>query len=170
MPTATLGPQDGTVEIHTYREGVAQKVGHDLVIEVGAWSATVETADSGGLSTVTFEVDTTSLQVREGRNGLKPLSDKDRGEIRKTISAKILHDKPIAFRSTAVDGSTVSGELTIDGTARPASFTLDVTPGRARGTLAVTQTEFGITPYKALMGALKVRDEVQVVIDVTLPA
>jgi polyisoprenoid-binding protein YceI len=170
MPAVKLGPGDGTVEVHTYREGAAKKVGHDLVIDVRAWSATVDTEAGGGLSAVSFEVDSTSLHVREGNNGLKPLSDKDRIEIRKTIDAKILHGSPITFRSSGVDGSTISGELTIDGTTRPASFTLAVADGRAAGTLIVTQTEFGITPYKALMGALKVRDEVEVVLDIKLPA
>lgn len=170
MGNSQLGPADGSVEVHTYREGLAQKVGHDLIIEVRSWSATVDTADDGTLTAATLDVDSTSLHVREGRNGLKPLSDKDRGEIRKSIAGKILHDRPITFRSTAVSGSSVSGDLTIDGTTRPASFALDLDGGRARGTLTITQSEFGITPYKALMGALKVRDDIDVVLDVQIRA
>ena len=165
-----LGPQDGSVQVKTYREGFAQKVGHDLVIDVAVWSADVETGVDGALEAVSLEVDSTSLQVREGRNGVKPLTDKDRGEIRRTIEAKILHGRPITFRSTGVAGSTVSGELTIDGTTRPASFPLEISGGRVRGTLPVTQTEFGIAPYKGFLGALKVRDTVEVVLDVGLAA
>jgi len=170
MATNQLGPADGTVEVHTYREGVAQKIGHDLIIEVRDWSATVETAADGTLAGATLEVDATSLHVREGRNGLKPLSDKDRADIRSSIDKKILHGKPISFRSTGLDGAALTGELTIDGTARPASFAIELAGGRVRGTLPVTQSTFGITPYKAFMGALKVRDTVEVVLDVRLPA
>jgi hypothetical protein len=34
----------------------------------------------------------------------------------------------------------------------------------------VTQSEWGIKPYKAMMGVLKVRDDVDIVLDVALPA
>ncbi len=168
-----LGPADGTLELHTYREGVAQKIGHDLILAVGAWSATADVADGGALTALTLEVDPHSLSVREGHNGLKPLSDKDISEIGKNIDEKVLLGKPIGFRSDAVEtvgGLTVRGGLTIVGTERPASFELTLgEDGRVNGKLAVTQSEWGIKPYKAMMGALKVRDEVELVVDVRLP-
>ena len=34
----------------------------------------------------------------------------------------------------------------------------------------MTQSEWGIKPYRGLMGALKVRDTIEVVLDVTLPS
>ena len=36
------GPDNASLHVHTYREGVAAKVGHDLIIEVTRWEATVE--------------------------------------------------------------------------------------------------------------------------------
>ena len=66
-------------------------------------------------------------------------------------------------------GSAVNGELTLNSTTRPASFTLELADGRVRGVLTVVQSDFGITPYKGLMGALKVRDEVEIALDVALP-
>jgi polyisoprenoid-binding protein YceI len=33
--TPTVAPDSGTLRVHTYREGMAQKVGHDLIIDVG---------------------------------------------------------------------------------------------------------------------------------------
>jgi polyisoprenoid-binding protein YceI len=166
---------NGTVQVRTYREGIAQKVGHDLIIDVARWQATVEIAADGNVSAVALEVDTRSLGVREGMNGLKPLTDKDRADIGKTIQEKILRGQPITFRSSAVEpGSgrlTVRGDLTIVGTTRPASFELILTPeGRVSGTLPVTQSEWGIKPYRGLLGALKVRDTIEVVLDVALPS
>ena len=35
---ARYGPDTGKLEVHTYREGVAAKVGHDLIIEVTKWA------------------------------------------------------------------------------------------------------------------------------------
>jgi polyisoprenoid-binding protein YceI len=169
-----VGPGTGTVQVRTYREGLAQKAGHDLIIEVGQWSATVVIGDEGAPSSVELEVDPRSLQVREGLHGVKPLSDKDRSEIRKQIDEKVLRAQPIAFRSTAVESSdgqlTVRGELTVAGMTRPGSFGLDLAAdGRVSGTLPVTQSEWGIKPYRGFMGALKVRDTVEVIIDVRLP-
>ncbi len=56
-------------------------------------------------------------------------------------------------------------------TTRPAAFDIDVSgDGRVAGTLPVTQSEWDIKPYKALMGTLKVRDTVEIVLDVQLSA
>jgi hypothetical protein len=42
--------------------------------------------------------------------------------------------------------------------------------GRVRGTMPVTQSEWGIKPYRGMLGALKVRDTIEVVLDVPLTA
>jgi polyisoprenoid-binding protein YceI len=173
--THPLGPADGSLRVHTYREGVAQKVGHDLIIDCRDWRATVEVTEQGEPGSITLEVDPSSLHVLEGHRGVKPLTDKDRAEIRSNIAEKILLAKPISFASSEAelrDGRlALRGELTIAGATRPAAFELDIgeLDGRARGTLVVTQSEWGIKPYRAFMGALKVRDSVEIVLDVRLP-
>jgi hypothetical protein len=53
------------------------------------------------------------LQVREGLRGVKPLANKDRVDLGKTIDENILGGRPIAFRSTAVEPG--NGELTVHG-------------------------------------------------------
>ena len=172
--THRLDANSGTLQVRTYREGMAQRAGHDLVIDVGRWEATVEVGDDGRLAAVELEADSDSLHVREGLHGIKPLTDRDRAEIRKTIREKILAGGPIEFRSTAIEPSdgrlTVHGELELAGRSRPARFELETAAdGRVRGTLPVTQSEWGIKPYRGLMGALKVRDTIEVVLDVPLP-
>ena len=161
--THRFGPENGSLLVKTYREGMAAKVGHDLVIEVTDWSATVD--ESG----VALDADPRSLHVREGVRGVKPLTDHDRDEIRGTIDKKVLGGQPISFRSTAVEGDsslTVTGELSMAGRTRPVTARLEVdADGRVTGTIPVTQSEWGIKPYRGLMGALKVRDEVEIVID-----
>ena len=173
--THRVGGDNGTLQVRTYREGLAQKVGHDLIIDVGKWDVGAEVAEDGTLSAVQLNADPHSLHVREGLHGVKPLTDKDRADIRKTIDDKVLQGRPIAFRSTAVEpdngGLTVRGELELAGTKRPASFELSAAAdGRVRGTLPVTQSEWGIKPYRGMMGALKVRDTIEVVLDVPLPS
>jgi hypothetical protein len=164
---AQLGPEDGSLVVKTYREGVAAKVGHDLVIDVTRWQATLDG------DRVELTADPRSLRVREGVRGVKPLTDKDRDDILKNIDQKILHGQPIAFSGTARDEGgalAVEGELTMAGSSRPVRARLDAAGGRAGGTIALTQSEWGIKPYRGLMGALKVRDDLEVVLDVRLPA
>jgi len=175
MATHQLGPDTGTLKVKTYREGVAQKIGHDLVIEVERWEAQVELGPDNALESIRLSADSGSLQVLEGNKGLKPLTDKDRRDIRGSIDEKVLRGKPIVFESSAIataGGSvTVEGKLTIAGETREALFELQRgDDGRIHGTLPVAQGEWGIKPYRGLMGALKVRDEVEIVIDARLPA
>jgi polyisoprenoid-binding protein YceI len=172
--THELGPVNGSITVRTYREGMAQKVGHDLILEAAQWRASVEVGEDNQPSAIELEVDARSLQVREGLHGLKPLSDKDRSDIRKNIDDKILRGEPISFRSSEIRSTAgklaVNGELTLAGTPNQVAFELETRPdGRVSGTLPVTQSEWGIKPYRGLMGALKVRDDVEVVIDVRLP-
>src|SRR5947209_1066314 len=172
--THQLGPGNGTLRVNTYREGMAQKVGHDLVIDVRNWRATVEVTPGGEPGSIMLEADPTSCLVLEGRRGIKPLTDKDRSDIRSTIDQKVLLGKPITFVSGAVEHRDsqleARGELTLAGTTRPAAFALTLDDdGRAHGALVVTQSEWGIKPYRGLMGALKVRDAVEIVFDVRLP-
>ena len=135
----TMGPQNAALQVKTYREGMAQKVGHDLILDVTRWAAQVQL--NGASSSIMLECDSSSLQVREGVNGVKPLSDKDREEIVKTINEKILRKQPIRFRSTTMEpkavGYGVQGELAIGSESRPVSFDLKVAGGRISGIVTV---------------------------------
>jgi polyisoprenoid-binding protein YceI len=165
-----LGPGDGTLSVRTGRSGAAAKAGHDLLIEVTAWEATV---DVGEDTTVQLTADPASLRVREGSGGIQSLGDDDIANIHETIEGEVLEGRDIAFRSSAVsagDGAlAVEGELTLGGTTRPLAFELTVDDGRLRGSAVVTQTDFGMKPYSTLFGALKVADDVTVEIDCALP-
>ena len=58
---------------------------------------------------------------------------------------------------------TVTGDLTLVGGRTPIEFELAVDPeGGIAGTAVVKQSDWGIKPYSALFGALKVKDEVEV--------
>jgi hypothetical protein len=169
--THRLGPGNGSLVVMTYREGMASKVGHDLILDVADWSAELVIGEQ---SSLTLRADPRSLQVREGRNGLKPLSDKDRAEIVKNIERKILGTDEIAFASNRVtpgaDGATldIEGDLTMAGATRPVRAEVDAGEGRLRAALVLTQSAWGITPYRGLMGALKVRDDVEIVAEARL--
>jgi YceI-like domain len=172
-----LGPDNGRVILRTSRAGLAALAGHDLTIEVTRWSAQVEVPDeeAGGIAaaTVTAELDLGSLAVREGTGGAKPLTDRDRGEIKKTMRG-IMGDGEATFASSRIvrvgaSGGAVEGTLTINGKTRPARLQVsEPAPGRYRGTATVVQSAYGIKPYVGFFGALKLRDEVGVEFEVNL--
>ena len=96
---------------------------------------------------------------------MQSLGDDDKADIRTTIDDDVLKGRAIAFRSTEVTGAdgrlSVQGELTLAGTTRPLAFDLALgDDGRVTGTAVVKQSDWGIKPYSALFGALKVADEV----------
>jgi polyisoprenoid-binding protein YceI len=169
------GPGSGSLLVKTYREGMAAKAGHDLVFEVARWEATVEIADRAEGSAVELTADPRSLEIREALHGLKPLTAGDRAEIGRIIDEKVLRGRPIAFRSTAVRAAgaggalDVEGELTLAGATRPVTMRLAMAADdRLTGTATLRQSDWGIKPYRGLMGALKVRDEVEVEIHTAL--
>jgi polyisoprenoid-binding protein YceI len=175
--TYALGPDDGTLWLRTGRTGAAAKAGHDLLIHVTSWEARLEVGADPADTSIALDVDATSLRVREGTGGMKPLGDDDRGNIEQTIGDEIVKRREITFRSTRVQpaadrgGLGVQGDLTLLGTTRPIAFDLAVDGDRTLSAVAVVkQTDWGIKPYSALFGALKVADEVEVGIDVDLPA
>jgi polyisoprenoid-binding protein YceI len=166
----TLGPDSGQLMIKTSRTGLGARAGHDLTIEVTRWQAeaTVGSADVAR-SSVTVEFDADSFEVRTGTGGVKPLTDADRAEIRKTIREEILRtgEHPvITFRSTRVTGApesfSIDGDLTITGETRPLTVQGQLTGDHVEGSAAVVQSRWGIRPYSAFFGALKLRDEVTV--------
>jgi polyisoprenoid-binding protein YceI len=173
--TYRLGPEDGTLSVRTKRTGAAAKAGHDLVIHVTAWEATLEVGDDAADTSIELNVDGASLHVREGTGGLQSLGDGDKASIRQTIDDDVLKRQAISFRSTAVTGAdaslTVQGELMLAGTTRPLAFDLALgDDGTLSAVAVVKQTDWGMKPYSALFGALKVADEVEVAIDARLPS
>ncbi len=176
----TLGPGDGTVLVRTGREGAAARVGHDLTLIAERWSATVRVdAAAPARSTVRASVDAGSLVVREARGGPIGLTEAQKKEIEQNVREKVLRcdrHPTIRFRSTAVESDgrsgTVTGDLTIGRRTRRAVLQLHVARSQAprvTATAAIVQTDFGIAPYTALLGALRVKDEVELAIEVHLP-
>lgn len=169
----TLGPDTGTLQVRTSREGAYAKAGHDLVMDVMGWDGVLDVA--GDAVSLQLTCDPRSLRVRWGFNGATSLSDKDRSDISNTIDSKVLRGAPIRFRSSAVrsrgDALLITGDLEIGSATSTISFELRTSPDgtRADAVAIVTQSDFGMKPYSAMLGTLKVRDAVEIVARATLP-
>lgn len=168
-----LGPEHGTLTLHTGRAGAAAKVGHDLTLAVTEWSATVDPQTH-----LTLTADLTSLTVVRGEGGLKPLSEKDKTTIL-GHAADRLHAAEHPTVTVAIGGptattGTVEGTVTIAGQSRQVPIDIVVTdpgadPVHVVATATVLQSAFGIKPYSGLMGTLKVADAVRVEVDLRVP-
>jgi polyisoprenoid-binding protein YceI len=175
--TYNLGPGNGTLSVKTKRTGAAAKAGHDLVIHVTSWEATLEVGEDLSQTTVTLDADGASLRVREGTGGMQKLGEDDKSSIHKSIDDDVLKRRQISFRSTGVqataDGSklAVQGELTLVGQTRPVEFDLAFgADGELTGSALVKQSNWGIKPYSTLFGALKVADDVELELELELDA
>ena len=171
-----LGPDTATLSIRTKKAGAAAMAGHNLLIEVTDWNATLELAGDPGQAQIALSADSASLKVLEGTGGAMTLDDEHRASIEQTIDDEILKRTPIEFRSTSIEpagaGGTfaVAGELELAGKRGPITFELAIADdGALTGSAVVKQTRWGIKPYSALFGTLKVIDEVTVEIAAKVP-
>jgi polyisoprenoid-binding protein YceI len=175
--THKLGPDNAVLQVRTGRHGAAAKAGHDLVIEVAAWEATLVVGEDQDRISLELRADAGSLRVREGTGGVQELTDEDKAEIGETIVNEVLGEQPIEFRSTDAHASEggrrlrVAGELEMAGARHPLEFGLSVSrDGEISGGATLKQTDWGIEPYSTLFGALKVQDEVAVVAEARVSA
>lgn len=153
------------VVIFTFKEGLFSAVAHDLKLEI-----TRLTVDVDGAS-VRAEFDPGSLRVitpmKDGAENPNAIPRLLYGEIEKNTFADVLEVKrypTISFASTAITETEVVGQLTLHGKTKEVR-------GRRAGQTAefsLDQRDFGIKPFSAMLGALKVKPVVTV--QVTLPA
>ena len=163
------------MKVRTGVAGSASRMGHRLVLNVEDWSAEVTVTDGVPVA-VTFRADLDSLQVESGSGGVTPLTVVDKQVIRRN-AAKVLEVADygeVTFTSAEVtmadDEVTVTGDLTIHGVTQSLTAVLTRDGDRLTASVPVVQTDFGIRPYSAMLGQLKVSDEVAVDVDVTVPA
>ncbi len=169
--THQIGPSNGSVTIKTGREGAAAKAGHDLTLEATSWDGTLEIGDN---NSVQLNVDPASIEVVSGTGGAKPLGDKDKADIKKSITGKVLGSSQISFKSSEVQADNgslnVKGDLSVAGGSDSVNIPCTVSEdGTVRGSITLSQSSFGIKQFKALMGALKVSDQVEIQIEAKLP-
>jgi polyisoprenoid-binding protein YceI len=162
--------------LRTGRDGLAATAGHDLTIAVTHWSGELTVDEDGTPSGLDVTIDLTSLAVREGTGGLKPLTDRDRRDIVSNARKVIGIDRfpqatfgQASFQPGTDGGGTITGTLNLAGQSGPVELQVSrVGEDHYHATGSVVQSAFGIKPYSGFFGALKVRDAVDLEIDVDL--
>lgn len=159
--------QAGTeLVIDTFREGVLSALGHDLRIAAERFELRVERGE------LTGSVELSSLHVigciRHGRLDRGAPSPGDRAEIEQRMRGEILGVSQHARASVRGTVRETSGAWTVDGTlelrGRSERFSARVTQSAEQLTASVElrPSRFGIAPFRALGGALRIADRVVV--------
>jgi polyisoprenoid-binding protein YceI len=157
----------------TFKEGLLSAVAHDLELAVEhvhvEWSSEAVRA--------TFDLRSVRVlhAMVAGRPAPDVLSPHDREKIARTIANDVLKTEryPEArFQSSAVnardDGYVVRGLLTLVGRSEEISADVRRVGSRYATELVLDQCRFGITPYSAMLGTLKLKPEV--IVRLSIPA
>jgi hypothetical protein len=156
-----------------YKEGLLSAVGHNVRLQVDRFEVRID--DDG----VEAEFEAASLRaicaVKDGHDDHGALSDKDKdtiaGYVRKDILETGRHPR-IIFRSTEFDRDedeiAIEGELELHGETRDIELVAAREGSEWVARVRIRQPDFGIRPFKALMGALKIKPEVDV--ELRIPA
>ncbi len=168
LPRIVLRDGDVTCDLFTHRDGVLASVGHDLRLRATRSTVTLDLA----AGTVDALIDAASITVvcaREGdRDAPGALSEADRRKIDGALRDDVLrvqrHPTVRVRARFARDGDrvTLDGALTIASVERPLRVEARLDGGRWCVEHTLDQGDFGIKPFSALMGALKVRRDVTV--------
>lgn len=154
--------------VFTYKDGLLSKVAHDLKIKVSRFSVDVDDTK------ISAELDPASLRVvaavHDGVDDPKALSEPDKDKIASQIQKEVLETDQhpsIRFVSTKVarrpdGGYSITGDLTLHGTTRPISTETRLEGGKQVAEVEIDQPDYGVVPFKAMMGTLKVKPVVRV--------
>ena len=155
--------------VYTYKEGLLSAVAHDLAIRVERFEIDV---DEGTLA-LRARFEAASLRVvgpvRGGVTQADGLGTSDRSKIEQSIVEDVLHvgeHASIAFVSSSVatNGASyaIEGDLTLHGRTRRVAFVARPEGDRMVAEIRLHQPDFGIKPFSAMLGALKIKPDVTV--------
>ena len=162
VPTFDASAVDCRVNV--FVDGMASSFGHDATLRVTNLSLDVGQDDG-----VTADFDPSSLRV------VNDISDSNRRDIEKNAQKSLEPRKypKIQFRSVKVvrDGTRarIEGDLTLHGVTNPISLDAHDDGKRWNAKVVLDQRKYGIKPFSAMLGALKIKPEVEVNISIPHP-
>ena len=153
--------------LFSFKDGLLARLAHDLKLQVERFS--IEVDDTTHQIKATF--DPSSIQVVcaqvDGRDDPSTLSKGDKKKIYDNVTKDVLRTRKypeIRFDSTRVvergDGFAVEGMLQIYGKSRSVQASVRADGDRWVTEMTLHQPDFGIKPYSAALGALKVKPDV----------
>jgi hypothetical protein len=158
----SIDAERSTLTIRVYKAGLFSAFAHNH--EIRARIAEGQLSEENPAA-IQFKVIAKSLEVVDPEE-----SAKDRAEIQMHMQNEVLESErfpEIAFHSTSVgkmgpDRWTVKGDLTLHGQTHPLELTVTGGNKRYTGAVNLKQSDFGIKPFSAAGGTVKVKDIVKV--------
>jgi hypothetical protein len=163
----------GEIHLFTYKEGLLSKVAHDLRLTVKRFRVVIDG------STVSADFFPETIQVDGAINGdvldERALSAKDKEKIRSTMAGTVLrvsqHAK-ISFAGTVRPqngGFIARGALTLIGKSHDIVVPIERDGADLVGNVEFQPSQWGIKPYSALGGAIRLQDRLVVSFRVPAP-
>lgn len=159
---------DAAIYIYTFKEGLLSKLAHDLRLSVTRFDISARGTE------IEASLDPTSLRVdgvmKDGKIDRSAPSESDRSKIKESVLREVLRTGD--FSEVRFVGRTqsreppfaVSGDLTLCGMTRPLSLLLLSRGDKMVGELELVPSQWGIKPFRALGGTLKVQDRVRIAV------
>lgn len=183
----TIDAKASSITIFVYRDGLLARFGHNHVVESHAVSGSVWLAEPPDQSRFELEFPVAALIVDDpaARQAAGPdfssvpsASDREGTRTNMLGSAQLdaARSPVISVRSKAIRGTgpryDVTAEVTIRGRASVMQFPAEVVRTangtRVSGEVRVRQSDLGLKPFRAIGGALKVRDEIRIAFSIVL--
>ena len=180
-PVYRIDPARSELRILAYRSGALARLGHNHVIESHELTGEVRLAAAGVLGGAAFSttvpvagfiVDASASRHEEGADfASEPTSADIEGTRHNLLGPGVLD--AAAFPALTVDGSTTvtaagvtaHARLNVRGHSSTVEVPLTVTAAphllTIRGGFGVTQSSLGLTPFSVGLGALAVRDQLE---------
>lgn len=173
--TYTIVAGESSFWVFVPKTGLLSGFAHDHEIGVKSFTGKIVVPESGaGGGSLELDVDATSLAVLD-----KKPSEEDKKKIYNSMHNEVLESAKypkIAFKSASVSdlkqtggenySFILNGDLTLHGVTKriavPVSLTINAQQLRAEGKHTLRQTDFGIKPYSAAGGTVKVKNEITV--------
>jgi hypothetical protein len=165
-------PMDAVIHVYTFKEGLLSKLAHDLLLNLTRFEIEAQS------DTVHAVMDSASLEVvgamREGVLQAS-VSESDKRTIQENMVQDVLRSK--RFPQVRLTASVKRSDLAVDlhgtlelcGVSQPMRMTLLRRGGRLSGDFEFVPSRFGIKPYRALAGTLRVQDRVRISVDAQDP-
>jgi hypothetical protein len=161
----------GTIHVFTFKDGLLARAAHDLQFRLEGFDITLDGEDVRG----EFPLRGLAVDgpVEDGVVHPEKYDADKRAEVEKAMHGEVLHTEkhPTAsFVGKALpsgNGFNVAGQLDLSGGSASLAFQVRQEGGVYRSQIEIQPSRWGIAQYKALLGAIRLKDTVRIDIALT---
>jgi hypothetical protein len=156
----------GTIDVFTFKEGLLARAAHDLQLRFEQFQLTLD----GDNVRAEFALPTLKLvgPVEGGVVHPEQYDAGKRADVERAMNQEILHtdrNPSAVFTGRAIpggEGFRVDGALQLSGQSAPLAFDVRKQGGEYRAEFEIQPSRWGIPQYKAMLGAIRLKDLVRI--------